>query len=45
MDAMIRGALSFINDHGALLMIIIILLLIGGLASCFLFEKRRFTTR
>lgn len=45
MDAMIRGALSFINDHGALLMIIVILLLIGGLASCFLFEKRRFTTR
>lgn len=45
MDAIIREALSFINDHGALLMIIIILLLVGGLASCFLIEKRRFTTK
>ena len=45
MDTIIRGALGFINDHGALLMIIIVLLLVGGLASCFLIEKRRFTTR
>lgn len=45
MDAVIRGALGFINDHGALLMIIIVLLLVGGLAGCFLIEKRRFTTK
>lgn len=45
MDAVIRGALGFINDHGALLMIIIVLLLVGGLAGCFLIEKRRFSTK
>ena len=45
MDAIIRGALSFIKDHSALLMILIVVLLILGLGSCFLIEKRRFTTR
>lgn len=45
MDTVILGALSFINDHGALLMVLIVVLLILGLGSCFLIEKRRFTTR
>ena len=45
MDALIRSALGFINDHSALLMVIILVLLVGGLASCFLLEKRRLTTR
>ena len=45
MDQLIRDTLSFINDHGALLMVLIILLLISGLAGCFLIEKHRFTTK
>ena len=45
MEGIIHGALSFVNDHGALLMMIVMLLLVIGLASCFLMEKRRFTTR
>jgi len=45
MEGIIRGALAFVNDHSALLMIIVVLLLITGLCSCFLIEKRRFTTR
>ena len=45
MDAVIRKGLEMLDSHGALLMVIIAALLILGLASCFLIEKRRFTTR
>jgi len=44
-DAVIRKGLEMLDSHGALLMVIIAALLILGLASCFLIEKRRFTTR
>jgi len=45
MDGLIRNALSFINNHSALVMILVLFLLTAGLASCFFIEKRRFTTK
>lgn len=45
MDTLIRGALSFINDHSALVMILVLITLVLGLVSCFIVEKKRFTTK
>ncbi len=45
MDTLIRGALSFINDHSALVMILVLIALVLGLVSCFIVEKKRFTTK
>ena len=45
MDSIIRKALSLINTHSALVMALVLVVLIGGLVSCFVIEKRRFTTK
>lgn len=45
MDNLIRSALSFINEHSALVMILVLLILALGLISCFVIEKKRFTTK
>lgn len=45
MDALIRNALSFVNEHSALVMIIVLAVLALGLISCFVIEKKRFTTK
>lgn len=45
MDIIIRKALELINTHSALIMVLVLLLLLGGLISCFIIEKRRFSTK
>ena len=45
MDTLIRNALNLFNEHSALVMIIVLVALALGLVSCFVVEKKRFTTK
>ena len=45
MDTLIRNTLTLFNEHSALIMIIVLVALALGLVSCFVVEKKRFTTK